>query len=123
MRAFIFVLALTLASVAGIPAGAQEGHPLKGSWIGTWAGNKTHGNDVVVVLNWTPIVRRGYRVGVPEAGFYHELLNSDAGLYGGSNIGNAGGLNAEEIRQHGHHYSINLTLPPLGGLVLKRRSS
>ena len=48
MRAFIFVLALTLASVAGIPAGAQEGHPLKGSWIGTWTGNKTHGNDVVV---------------------------------------------------------------------------
>ena len=78
---------------------------------------------VVVVLNWTPIVRRGYRVGVPEAGFYHELLNSDAGLYGGSNIGNAGGLNAEEIQQHGHHYSINLTLPPLAGLVLKRRSS
>ena len=75
------------------------------------------------MLNWTPIVRRGYRVGVPEAGFYAELLNSDAGLYGGSNIGNAGGLDAEAIQQHGHRYSLNLTLPPLAGLVLKRRSS
>ncbi len=45
---------------------------------------------VVVVLNWTPIVRRGYRVGVPEPGFYKELLNSDAGTYGGSNVGNVG---------------------------------
>ena len=53
MRALIFVVALTLASLAGsAPARAQEGHPLKGSWIGTWTGNKTHGNDVVVVMNW-----------------------------------------------------------------------
>jgi hypothetical protein len=53
MRAFIFVLALTVTSLVGaIPARAQEGHPLKGSWIGTWNGNKTHGNDVVVVMNW-----------------------------------------------------------------------
>jgi hypothetical protein len=53
MRAFIVILALTLASLfGGTPALAQEGHPLKGSWIGTWTGNKTHGNDVVVVLNW-----------------------------------------------------------------------
>ena len=53
MRALIFVVALTLASLAGsAPARAQEGHPLKGSWIGTWTGNKTHGNDVVLVLNW-----------------------------------------------------------------------
>jgi hypothetical protein len=53
MRALIFVMALTLASLAGsAPVRAQEGHPLKGSWIGTWTGNKTHGNDVVVVMNW-----------------------------------------------------------------------
>jgi hypothetical protein len=53
MRALIFVMALSLASLAGsTPARAQEGHPLKGSWIGTWTGNKTHGNDVVVVMNW-----------------------------------------------------------------------
>jgi hypothetical protein len=53
MRAFLLVTALALASFAGVvPGYAQEGHPLKGSWIGTWAGNKTHGNDIVVVLNW-----------------------------------------------------------------------
>jgi hypothetical protein len=52
MRALTVVLALSVAALIGAPATAQEGHPLKGSWIGTWAGNKTHGNDVVLVLNW-----------------------------------------------------------------------
>jgi hypothetical protein len=52
MRSLIFVLALSLVALAGKPAVAQEGHPLKGSWIGTWSGNKTHGEDVLFVLNW-----------------------------------------------------------------------
>ena len=53
MRALILVLALSVAGlVAATPAAAQEGHPLKGSWIGTWAGNHNHGNDVLLVLNW-----------------------------------------------------------------------
>src|SRR3989442_14868818 len=53
MRALPYFLALSLACLtAATPAVAQEGHPLKGSWIGTWAGNKIHGADVVVVLNW-----------------------------------------------------------------------
>ena len=52
MRALIFVLALSCAALAGAPAEAQEGHPLKGSWIGTWANNKLLGNDVLVVMNW-----------------------------------------------------------------------
>jgi hypothetical protein len=53
MRVFTFVLVLCLACLVGTPpANAQEGHPLKGSWIGTWAGNKIHSPDVVVVLNW-----------------------------------------------------------------------
>ena len=53
MRAFAFILALSVATLlGGGPASAQEGHPLKGSWLGTWAGNKIHGNDVVMVLNW-----------------------------------------------------------------------
>ncbi|PWT80315.1 MAG: hypothetical protein C5B57_12440 [Blastocatellia bacterium] len=48
-----FVLLLLLGlSVVGVPTVAQEGHPLKGSWIGTWSPNKTHGNDLVIVLNW-----------------------------------------------------------------------
>ena len=52
MRALIFVLTFSLAALAGGSAVAQEGHPMKGSWIGSWAGNKTHGNDVLLVMNW-----------------------------------------------------------------------
>jgi hypothetical protein len=53
MRAFAFVVAVALASLAGAaPASAQEGHPLKGSWVGTWMGNTVHGNDVFLVLSW-----------------------------------------------------------------------
>jgi len=75
---------------------------------------------VVAVLNWTPIVRNGYRVGVPEAGYYAERLNSDADVYGGSNVGNQGGLDADAIPSHGRPFSLNLTLPPLGADILKR---
>jgi 1,4-alpha-glucan branching enzyme len=49
----------------------------------------------VVVSNFTPVVREGYRIGVPEAGYYREAVNTDAGLYGGSNVGNLGGVQAE----------------------------
>jgi 1,4-alpha-glucan branching enzyme len=76
---------------------------------------------VVAVLNWTPVVRQGYRVGVPEPGHYHELLNSDASWYGGSNVGNLGDVEAAPVPAHGRPYSLNLTLPPLGGIVLKLR--
>ena len=74
------------------------------------------------VFNWTPIVRRGYRVGVPEPGFYPELVNTDAEAYGGGNVGNAGGLEAEAVPRHGHPCSLSLTLPPLGALILARRT-
>ncbi len=75
---------------------------------------------VVAVLNWTPIVRHGYRIGVPEPGYYTELINSDAHAYGGSNVGNEGGRQTEDIPAHGHDQSLSLTLPPLAGLILKR---
>ncbi len=74
---------------------------------------------VVVALNWTPVVRFSYRIGVPEPGYYRELMNSDAGLYGGGNVGNEGGVASEPIPAHGHAQSLVLTLPPLGGLLLK----
>jgi len=74
---------------------------------------------VVMVLNFTPVPRRGYLVGVPEAGRYREMLNSDAERYGGSNVGNAGETWTEPITTHGHPQSLRLTLPPLGCLVLK----
>jgi 1,4-alpha-glucan branching enzyme len=76
--------------------------------------------ELVVIVNWTPVVRQGYRIGVPREGFYREVLNSDAGTYGGSNAGNVGGAQSETIRSHGRDQSLLLTLPPLGCLFLKR---
>ncbi len=74
---------------------------------------------VVLVLNFTPIARDGYRVGVPAAGAYAELINSDAEVYGGSNVGNGGMVFTESIPAHGHATSLRLILPPLGCLLLK----
>ena len=78
-------------------------------------------NFVVMALNFTPIVRYGYTIGVPAAGFYEEVLNSDAMVYGGSDVGNAGGVWAAPTPHHGHPFSLVLTLPPLGCLLLKIR--
>ena len=74
---------------------------------------------VVAVLNFTPVPRDGYRIGVPEAGTYVELLNSDADIDGGGNVGNGGSIVAEAIPSHGHDQSLSLSLPPLGFLMLK----
>ncbi len=74
---------------------------------------------LVVVCNFTPVPRAGYRIGVPENCFYKELLNSDSQIYWGSNLGNAGGVNADTIPWHGRHYSITITLPPLSVLIFK----
>jgi 1,4-alpha-glucan branching enzyme len=76
---------------------------------------------VVVLLNFTPVIRTGYRIGVPEPGWYAEILNSDASLYGGGNVGNGGGVATDPIPAHGFDQSIRLTIPPLGCLFLKRR--
>ena len=78
------------------------------------------GEQVVVVLNFTPVVRERYRIGVPEAGHYRELLNTDAAMYGGSNVGNEGGVASEAVAAHGFPQSVVLRLPPLGCLMLKR---
>src|SRR2546428_13612 len=76
-------------------------------------------NFVVCVCNFTPVPRHGYRIGVPAPGWYRELLNSDAAFYGGSNVGNWGGVQAEATPWHGLPYSLSLTLPPLAVLFLK----
>ena len=77
------------------------------------------GGGVVVVCNFTPIPRDGYRIGVPSAGYYHEILNTDADIYGGSNRGNHGGVWAYEEAHGGRPFHVNLTLPPLGAIFLK----
>jgi 1,4-alpha-glucan branching enzyme len=74
----------------------------------------------VMIANFTPVPRPAYRIGVPEWGWYRELLNSDSGRYGGSNMGNGGGVHTEAIPTHGFDQSISLTVPPLGFLLLKK---
>jgi 1,4-alpha-glucan branching enzyme len=77
-------------------------------------------NDFLLcVCNFTPVVREGYRLPVPARGFYREILNTDAAAYGGSNLGNMGGAEAEEAPYLGRPYSLALTLPPLATLFLK----
>ena len=84
---------------------------------------KTENPDdtILVALNFTPVPSENYRVGVPQAGYWRELLNSDGEMYGGSGIGNGGGCNSEPIPWHNQSCSIDLTLPPLGALYLKRQ--
>ncbi len=75
-----------------------------------------HGEDgrlAIVASNFTPVPRPLYRIGVPQPGFYHEILNTDAAVYGGGNLGNFGGVEAEAEPSHGEAQSIVITVPPL----------
>ena len=74
---------------------------------------------IMIAANFTPAPRTNYRFGVPRAGCWRELLNSDSKVYGGSGYGNFGGLDAVPIPSHGHNYSLSLVLPPLGIVFLK----
>ena len=76
------------------------------------------GKHVVFVGNFTPLPRHGYRIGVPRASAYLEVLNSDASEYGGSNMGNLGRVDFEDVPSHGYEQSVVLTLPPLAALYL-----
>jgi 1,4-alpha-glucan branching enzyme len=76
---------------------------------------------MVAVANFTPVPRPGYVVGVPEAGWYVEVLNSDASFYGGGDVGNGGGVDASGPPAHGFAHSVKVTVPPLGFLLLKPR--
>jgi 1,4-alpha-glucan branching enzyme len=80
---------------------------------------KSSDDVVVCVLNFTPIVRDNYRIGVPGAGYWKEVLNSDAGSYWGSNVGNNGGVYAEFTPMHGQQFSVLLRLPPMAAVFFK----
>ena len=80
----------------------------------------TTGRWLVVVCNFTPQSHAHYRVGVPMAGYYAEVFNTDAERYGGSNLGNLGGKFSDAVGIHGYDQSLNLCLPPLSVLVLQR---
>jgi 1,4-alpha-glucan branching enzyme len=79
----------------------------------------TDGALILCVLNFTPVPRFGYRVGVPVAGAWREILNSDAPLYGGSGLGNLGLVTSDPYTVHERPNSLNLTLPPLGAVLFK----
>ncbi len=79
------------------------------------------GEAILVILNFTPIVRHGYRLGVPQEGSYTEIFNSDAAEFGGSNLVNDP-RPSQKVAWHGHMDSIELTLPPLAAVFLKRAS-
>ena len=76
-------------------------------------------DHTVGIINFTPLPRAGYRIGVPHSGAYREVLNSDSEIYGGSNVGNAGRVECANEPSHGFANSLVLTLPPLGFLLLK----
>ena len=81
--------------------------------VWTYVRKGRNGEKVVFAVNATPVVRGGYRMGVPGPGFYEEVLNTDAATYGGSNVGNYGGLWADQIWWQGREWSIQVDLPPL----------
>jgi 1,4-alpha-glucan branching enzyme len=78
------------------------------------------GDAIVFVVNATPMARHGYRLGVPGAGFYREIINTDGATYGGSNVGNMGGFEAEELDWQGRTHSLVVSLPPLATVAFKR---
>jgi len=77
-------------------------------------------DNVLLLSNFTPNARHKYRVGVDAPGVYREILNSDAAEFGGSNVGNPGGVTAEAVPAHGKEYSIEVTLPPLATVAFKK---
>ena len=79
-------------------------------------------NQTVVILNLTPVPRAGYRIGLPRGGKWREVLNSDAGIYGGGNTGNGGALEAQPVACHGHLHSAEFFLPALSVIVFQAES-
>jgi 1,4-alpha-glucan branching enzyme len=78
-----------------------------------------HGDWILVACNFTPVPRHNYMLGVPHTGWWEEILNSDAALYGGSDMGNFAGVDTAPVPAHGHCHSIKLTLPPLAVLFFR----
>lgn len=104
---------------------SQEGfewvdfHDWQQSIISLIRKGKKQDRVILVVCNFTPVPRYNYLIGVPEKGYWKELLNSDSEFYGGSGMGNSGGAQTTSIPWNGRPYSLSLTLPPLAALFLK----
>jgi len=78
-------------------------------------------DSILVCCNFTPVPRTGYEFGVPEAGFYEEILNTDSELFGGTNLGNGGLVSSRPIPMHNRENSISVTLPPLAVVLFRKR--
>ncbi len=91
----------------------------EGSVISYTRRGKSTDDIILVVCNLTPVPRQNYRVGVPRGGFWREVLNSDARIYWGGNLGNSGGVEAAPVPAHGQYHSLSLILPPLSAIFFK----
>jgi 1,4-alpha-glucan branching enzyme len=94
-------------------------HDVENSTIAFLRWSKHRRDFIVVVCNFTPVPRTKYKLGVPSAGVYDEILNTDSEMFGGSNMGNAGGACAEAVPSHGHPASLSITLPPLSVVAFR----
>ena len=110
-------------------AALWDDSPSGWSWVGEHVNDsiliyeRKHGSDsILFALNMTPVPRHNFRIGVWEDGNWHERLNSDAPLYGGSGVGNMGRIEAKPVPCHGRPASLVVVLPPLAFLVLEKGS-
>lgn len=94
-------------------------HDTDNSVISFVRNSKDKASHVVCVFNFTPVPREGYRIGVPSGAYYRELLNSDAAEFGGSNMGNSGGVQADAQQWQWRDYSIKINIPPLSAMIFK----
>lgn len=82
----------------------------------------SQGNELIAVSNFTPVPRHHYRIGISRSGGYREILNTDSHHYHGSNAGNQGRVESEQVGSHGREYSISVTVPPLATIYLLREA-
>ena len=99
--------------------GVDEVSDVDGSSLSFLRKARDAGNAIVVVCNFTPVWRKDYRVGVPELGYYREILNTDSAYYEGGDIGNLGGVEAERVPWNNQPYSLKISLPPLAAVYFK----
>ena len=107
------------------PAGFEwiDGNDAASSALSFIRKGRTTDDVILVICNFTPVVRQNYRVGVPRGGYWEEILNGDASIYWGSNNGNQGGVEAAPVPAHGRPFSLTLTLPPLAALFFKSKGN
>jgi 1,4-alpha-glucan branching enzyme len=112
---------LSMAELDSSPDGFRwvDGSDAERSVLSFLRCGRSPASEILVVANFTPVPRHNYRVGVPTSGPWKELLNSDSPHYGGSGMGNVGGMDASPIPSHGSMWSLNLTLPPLAIMFWK----